>query len=116
MAEEEKIIVNRITTGETTIITISRVRSYQWCGRMSVFSWNIRPEILIITTPSGRKAFHINGEEITLEQLVRKFPDIPLKLEETQANLILRNRTNLQSQTDTSVAPIKNIRDNTHIQ
>ena len=83
MAEEEKIIVNRTTSGETTIITISRVRSYQWCGRVSVFSGNIQPEILIITTPSGRKAFHINGEEIPLEQLVQKFPDIPLKLEET---------------------------------
>lgn len=83
MAEKEKIVVNRITTGEITIATISRVRRYHWYRGVNVFSGNIQPEIVIITTPSGRKAFHINGEEISLDQLVREFPDIPMMLEET---------------------------------
>ena len=82
MAEEEKIVLNHTTTGEITITTISRVQCYQWYGMVNVFSGNIQPESLIITTPSGRKIFHINGEEISFDQLVREFPDIQSMPEE----------------------------------
>jgi hypothetical protein len=75
VAKKEVIISRAINTAGTSIVTVATIEMNSRYGRRSAaVSGSIRPESVIITTPTSRRAFRITGEEIDLEQLLREFP------------------------------------------
>lgn len=83
MEKKEITISNPVTVAGMTIIPISRVSMNAGHGkRGAAFYGSIQPASVIIITPSGKRAFRINGEEVTLDQLAPEFPDILEKLED----------------------------------
>ena len=73
---------NPVTAAGITIVPISKITINVRRGKRSiVFSGSKQPDSVVITTPATRRAFRITGEEVTLDQLVKEFPDISKKLE-----------------------------------
>ncbi len=84
MAKKEVIISSPINIAGTSIVTISTIEMDSRFGRRSAaVNGSIRPERVIITTPTSRRAFRITGEEIDLEELVREFPAMAERPEKT---------------------------------
>jgi hypothetical protein len=62
---------------------VSRVTLRSRIGDKYVaFSGTKEPDVIIVVTPSGKKAFRITGEELALDRLELEFPGITKKLEE----------------------------------
>lgn len=75
MAKKEVIISSPINIAGTSIVTIATIEMNSRYGRRSAaVNGSIRPESVIISTPTSRRAFRITGEEIDLKELVREFP------------------------------------------
>ena len=66
-----------ITTDGITVITISRIATYNRLIRNSPSFFYLRQPVNVVTvTLSGKQAFQITGEEISLEGLIEEIPDL----------------------------------------
>ena len=82
MEKKEVTVVNPVTVAGLTLVPVSKVTASCWHGKRGiVFSGSKQPLSVIIVSPSMKRAFRIDGEEITLEQLIREIPDIREALE-----------------------------------
>jgi hypothetical protein len=83
MEKKEITTINPVSVGGINIIPVSRATVRSRRGKKYVaFSGTKQPDAIIIVTPSGKKAFRIDGEELTLDQLEAEFPGMVNKLEE----------------------------------
>jgi hypothetical protein len=83
MEKKEITAVNPVSVGEITIIPVSRIKVSSRKGKRGIaFSGSKQPDSVIIASPSGRRAFRITGEEVSLDQITEEFPGISEKLEE----------------------------------
>ena len=83
MEKKEITTVNPVSVGGINIIPVSRVTLGSRRGKKYVtFSGTKQPDAIIVVTPSGKKAFRITGEELTLDRLEAEFPGMINKLEE----------------------------------
>ena len=83
MEKKEITKVDHINAGGITLIPLSKITLKSRIGRRGItFSGIMQPDSVIVDAPSGRRAFRITGEEITLDRLMEEFPDISEKLEE----------------------------------
>lgn len=83
MEKKEILVSNPITIAGMTIVPVSKVSTNTGHGNWgAAFYGSIQPVSVIIITPSGKRSFRVNGEEVTLDQLVQEFPSISQKLEE----------------------------------
>lgn len=82
MEEKKEIIVGHpLTFSGLTLIPIMETRLYHWRYRNSFSSFGSKQAIgIIVVTPSVKKAFDINGNEVALEELKREFPDLEAKI------------------------------------
>ncbi len=83
MEEKKEIIVGHpLTFPGLTLIPIMETRLYHWRYRNSFSLFGSKQEIGIIdVTPTMTKALKVNGEEVTLEELKREFPDLETKMD-----------------------------------
>jgi uncharacterized spore protein YtfJ len=66
-----------VTLAGVTLVPVVRTSLNYWDSKkkVSVFS-SKQPINLIVISPQIQHAFHINGEEISLNQLIKEVPDI----------------------------------------
>ena len=71
------MVENPVTVAGVTLVPVTRVLSHHWC-REHIFScFDIKQPVgVVVGSPSGKKAFRLTGEEISLDQLVTEYPDI----------------------------------------
>ncbi len=77
MEKEEIIIEAPFTAAGVTIVPIVKtsLNCWQHKGYHSFFATR-QPVSLVVVSPQARKAFHITGEEISLDQLAKEAPGI----------------------------------------
>jgi len=82
MEEKKEIIAGSpVTAAGLTLIPIIEMRLNHWRHRNSFSSLGSRKVIgIIVVTPSVKKAFDINGNEVALEELKGEFPDLEAKI------------------------------------
>jgi len=82
MEEKKEIIVGHpLTFSGLTLIPIMETRLHYWRYRHSFSLFGSKQAIgIIVVTPSVKKAFDINGNEVALEELKREFPDLEAKI------------------------------------
>ncbi len=83
MEEKKEIIVGQpLNFYGLTLIPIMETRLHHWRYRNSFSSFGSKQAIgIIVVTPTLTKAFKVNGEEVTLEELKREFPDLETKMD-----------------------------------
>lgn len=82
MEKKEVVIDNPVVIAGVTLLPLARVSMNYWHSNGGIsFFGSKQPVSLVVVTPSGKRAFRITGEEISLEQLVRDFPGLKEKLE-----------------------------------
>jgi len=81
MEEKKEIIVGHpLTFSGLTLIPIMETRLHYWQYRDSFSLLGSKQATgIIIVTPTMTKALKVNGEEVTLEELKREFPDLETK-------------------------------------
>ncbi len=75
-------IESPVVLASLTIVPISRssLRSRHW-NRKFFFVATKKPIGVLVISNETRKAFRINGEEVSLDQLIQEFPSLKEKLE-----------------------------------
>jgi len=84
MEKKEVTVANPLAVGETTLIPVIEV-SLNYArrnGGISLFGVK-QPVAVVVVLASARTAFRITGEEVSIAQLIREFPNIKEKLEAT---------------------------------
>ncbi len=83
MEEKKEIIVGHpLTFPGLTLIPIMETRLHHWRYRNSFSLFGSKQAIgIIAVTPTLTKAFKVNGEEVTLEELKREFPGLETKMD-----------------------------------
>jgi uncharacterized spore protein YtfJ len=83
MEKKEVTIINPVTVAGINIIPVSKVTINGWHGKQGfACSGNKQPDIIIIATPTEKRAFRVTGEEITLQKLAQEMPNIMETLRE----------------------------------
>ena len=82
MEKEEIRIEAPVTVAGVTLVPIVKTSLNCWHskGRFSFFG-NKQPVSLVVVSPQTRRAFRINGEEVSLDQLAKEAPGITDVLE-----------------------------------
>ncbi len=83
MEKEEIRIEAPFAVAGVTLVPIVKTSVNYWHskGRLSFFGTK-QPVSIVVISPQAKKAFHINGEEIPLDQLINEVPGIKEVLEE----------------------------------
>lgn len=83
MEEKKEIIVGHpLTFSGLTLTPIMETRLHYWRYRNSFSLFGSKQAIgIIVVTPTLTKALKVNGEEVTLEELKREFPDLETKMD-----------------------------------
>jgi hypothetical protein len=83
MEEKKEIITGSpVTVAGLTLIPIMETRLYHWRYHNSFALFGSKQAIgMIVVTPTLTKALKVNGEEVTLEELKREFPDLETKMD-----------------------------------
>jgi len=77
MEKKEVEISNPVTIAGVTLIPVTKVSLNYWRSNRGVSFFSIKqPLNVIVVSPSGKKAFRITGEEVSLEQLIQEVPGI----------------------------------------
>ncbi len=85
MEKKEVTLVTPTTIGSITVIPLVKLTVNGWEGKYGLGLYgSIQPEIIVINTPSDKKALRITGEEVPLDQMVEEFPDVVPFMEEIQ--------------------------------
>ncbi|MFC2016104.1 hypothetical protein ACFLUF_00125 [Chloroflexota bacterium] len=82
MEKEEIRIEAPLAIAGVTLVPIVKVSLNYWYtkGRLSFFGTK-QPVSLVVVSPQAKRAFRINGEEISLDQLTKEVPGIKEVLE-----------------------------------
>ena len=82
MEKEEIKIEAPLAVAGVTLVPIVKSSLNCWCSknRLSFFG-NKQPVSVVVVSPQARRAFRINGEEISLDQLTKEVPGIKEVLE-----------------------------------
>ena len=65
-----------------TLVPIVKASLNCWQGRGCLSAFGIKqPVSVVVISPQAKRAFRINGEEVTLDQLVKEVPGIKEILE-----------------------------------
>ena len=82
MEKEEIRIEAPFNIAGVTLVPIvkSSINCSQSKRRLS-FLGTKQPVSIVVISPQARRAFRVNGEEISLEQLIKEVPDIKAVLE-----------------------------------
>ena len=82
MEKEEIKIEAPIAVAGVTLVPIVKTSLNYWLGKgHHSFFGTKQPISLVVAGPQGKRAFRVNGEEISLEQLTEEVPDIKEVLE-----------------------------------
>jgi len=85
MERKEINIGKPVTVAGVTLIPVSEISLNRWQVKHGAFcTGSIQPVSVVVVSPSDKKAFRINGEEITLGQLIREIPEMKEILEGTR--------------------------------
>jgi len=77
MEKKEVEISNPVTIAGVTLIPVTKVSINYWRSKRGVSFFSIKqPLNVIVVSPSGKKAFRITGEEVSLDQLTQEVPGI----------------------------------------
>lgn len=68
-------------TGITLILVIKLSLNCQPGGSSIFFSGNKQPINVVVASPSTKKAFDIEGDEIPIDPLLQEVPDLAVMLE-----------------------------------
>ena len=83
MEKKEVIIGSPVTVAGITIVPVTQVSLYYWCGKGGISFFGLKkPVSVVVSTPEEKKAFRITGEEIPLDQLIQEVPGMKEKLGE----------------------------------
>ena len=74
--EEIKIEAPFAVAGVTLVPIVKTSLNYWQSKRCLSFFGTKQPVSLIVISPQAKKAFHINGEETSVEQLTKEVPGI----------------------------------------
>jgi len=82
MEREEIRIEAPFAVAGVTLVPIVKARLTSWHGkgRLSFFGMK-QPVSVVVVSPQARRAFRINGEEVSLDQLAKEVPGIKEILE-----------------------------------
>ena len=82
MEEKKEIITGSpVAVGGLTLIPIVETRRHYWRSRNSFSLFGSKQAVgIIVVTPTLTKALKVNGEEVTLEEFEREFPDLEIEL------------------------------------
>ncbi|MFC1932317.1 hypothetical protein ACFLXU_01635 [Chloroflexota bacterium] len=82
MEKEEIKIEAPFDAAGVTLVPIVKTSLSYWQGKRCLsFFGTKHPVSMIVVSPQAKKAFRINGEEISLEQLIKEAPGIKEILE-----------------------------------
>lgn len=84
MEKKEEIITGRpVTIAGITIVPVSRITINATHSKRGITVYgSIHPDSIVVATPSAKIAFRTTGEEVSIDELLEEYPDIPEKLEE----------------------------------
>ncbi len=76
--EKKRVILSSPVTidGTTLIPVIKSSLNCQSSGNTILFSGVKQPVSVVVASPSAKKAFDVNGQEIPLDQLIKEVPDL----------------------------------------
>ena len=75
--KKEVEISNPVTIAGVTLIPVIKTSLYYWHSNRGVSFFSIKqPLNVIVVSPSGKRAFRITGEEVSLDQLIQEVPGI----------------------------------------
>ena len=75
--KREVEISNPVTIAGVTLIPVIKASLYYWHSNRGISFFSLKqPLNVIVVSPSGKKAFRITGEEVSLEQLIQEVPGI----------------------------------------
>jgi len=82
MEKEEITIEAPVAVAGATLIPIVKTSLNSWHrkGRLSFFGTK-QPVSVVVVSPKARRAFRINGEEVSLDQLTKEVPSLKEVLE-----------------------------------
>ncbi len=77
MEKEEIRVEAPFTVAGVTLVPVVKVwlNCWQSKGRVSFFGTK-QPVSLVVVSPQAKRAFRINGEEVSLDQLYKEVPGI----------------------------------------
>jgi uncharacterized spore protein YtfJ len=77
MVKKHAAIDNAVSIDGLTIIPVADISlDYLIFDKFATVYGFKEPVAFIIVSPTGKRAFRITGEEVSLEQLVEEFPEI----------------------------------------
>jgi uncharacterized spore protein YtfJ len=82
MEKKEVTVANPVAVGEATLIPVIEVslNCARRNGGISLFGAK-QPVAVVVVSASARTAFRITGEEVSIAQLIREFPNIKEEME-----------------------------------
>ena len=87
MEKKEINIGKPVAVAGVTLIPVSEISLNHWQVKHGVFcTGSKQPVSVVVISPSEKKAFRLNGEEITLGQLIQEIPEMKEVMEGTQGN------------------------------
>ena len=82
MEKKKVTIVGPVAIAKTTLILVTRLSFHCQASASNIFFSGIKqPVSIVVASPSARKAFDINGKEISLDQLIQETPSLAEVLE-----------------------------------
>ena len=85
MEKKKTIIAGPMALAGITLILIMKLSvNCQPVGNNIFFSGTKQPISLVVSSPSARKAFHIEGDEVPVSTLLQETPGLSDVLEKTQ--------------------------------
>jgi len=82
MEKEEIIIEAPVTIAGVTLVPLVKTSLNYWSRQVRLsFLASKQPVSVVVVSPQDRRAFRINGEEVSLDQLTQEVPGIKEMLE-----------------------------------
>jgi len=82
MEKEEIRVESSVSVAGVTLIPVVKASLNYWHRKGSLwFSGIKQPVSIIVVSPLAKRAFRINGEEVSLDQLMEEVPGIKETLE-----------------------------------
>lgn len=81
--EKEKVEIGKpVTFGEVALIPVIKFSLNEWDWGNRFFCFGIkRPVYIVAVSPSWKKAFYTNGEEIPFDNFIKEMPGLAEALE-----------------------------------
>ncbi len=77
MEKKEVEIGNPVVIAGVTLIPVVSTSLNYWRSNRGISFWGIKqPFRVVVVSPSGKRAFRISGEEVSLDELIQEIPGI----------------------------------------